>query len=378
MQAQKLFIFFLQSLILLTFTSCTAQEKGYLFPDEVKAAVSNDDTIALKNFYVKDTNLIHYRDTSGATLLHIASKYQKKISIVFLLENGSDPYITDNQGNNAAAWPLLLNSVDILKILIDHGFDINRAVTGKDRTSKPLLASWSNYEMLAFLIAHGANVNEARITNGATLLHTLAGDSQDEALPKIKLLLKSGANVNIKDSSGQIPLFTAIMFSDTTLVNLLLDAGSDVNSRDEDNNTPIVMAAIVSYYDGECSKQLNIIHQLISFGANVNQEDNSQTIPLHYAAYSGCPEIVKLLLESHARVNGIDNKGNSPLHYATKTPTKFKGSSEDLNKLREKKIEIVKLLIKHGANKKAINKKGLTPYQLADQDLNYDVTYLLR
>jgi ankyrin repeat protein len=53
------------------------------------------------------------------------------------------------------------------------------------------------------------------------------------------LLVRSGANVNVKHKADKTPLHLAAELGDTPTVRLLLKAGAKVNSLDSDQGTPL-------------------------------------------------------------------------------------------------------------------------------------------
>lgn len=58
---------------------------------------------------------------------------------------------------------------------------------------------------------------------------------------------------------------------------------------------------------------LEQVKQLVDQGTSVNVVDETQTTPLHWAAFRGHTEIVDLLIENGALVNTVDEGGFSPL-----------------------------------------------------------------
>jgi ankyrin repeat protein len=114
--------------------------------------------------------------------------------------------------------------------------------------------------------------------------------------------------------------------------------------------------------------RIKIVKLLISSGINVNiiYKKFGSFTPLIFAASDGSTEYCDLLIEGGAQINGRDQYGATPLHRAA------------LNG----KLEVVKLLLKRGADKSlktfdgdstlnwAIDGKMDTPYPDPDQDYN--------
>ena len=77
---------------------------------------------------------------------------------------------------------------------------------------------------------------------------------------------------------------------------------------------------------------IQVVKNNIAIGADVNAKDESESTPLHSAAYWGHNEIAELLIAKGADVNAKDDYGKTPLDWA----------------ISRKYPEIADLLRKHG------------------------------
>ena len=77
-----------------------------------------------------------------------------------------------------------------------------------------------------------------------------------------ELLIKAGANVNIKYKSGYSILMYTSMFGNKDLAQILINNGADVNQKDASGWTALMIAVNKSYID--------IVKILINNGADVN------------------------------------------------------------------------------------------------------------
>jgi uncharacterized protein len=116
-----------------------------------------------------------------------------------------------------------------------------------------------------------------------------------------------------------------------------------------------LLLAAASAHDPDPRRQEAVIHLLLRHGANVNETTRGVT-PLHRAVRFRSPAAVKLLLENGANVNAVEYRTRAtPLHRAV-THT---GAPATAGK-NEQIVEIIKLLLAHGADRTLENKSGKT------------------
>lgn len=96
-------------------------------------------------------------------------------------------------------------------------------------------AESGDLEAIGNFIAAGADVNQRKSKNGATALHGAAAFGHIDA---IKLLLESGADIELRNKDGSTPLFIAAFFCQEEAVKALLEAGADKNARDNKGTSP--------------------------------------------------------------------------------------------------------------------------------------------
>ncbi len=63
---------------------------------------------------------------------------------------------------------------------------------------------------------------------------------QEDVVPR--LLIQAGADVNARETDGDMPLHRAALYGRTDVVKLLLDEGADPNAQNMDGETPVTVA----------------------------------------------------------------------------------------------------------------------------------------
>ncbi|KAF8489915.1 hypothetical protein F5888DRAFT_1951512 [Russula emetica] len=154
-----------------------------------------------------------------------------------------------------------------------------------------------------------------------------------------KLLRHSGADPNVQCYGENTPLHSASFYGDVEMVQELLDLDADVNARNEEGQAPLHYSPLtpLAYRNVPTFPILlgNVAQLLLDRGADINARANDSTTPLHTAVIFECIEVVRVLLEHGANVGAEDESGKTPF-----TLAKSRESQSD---------EIMKLLSEHGA-----------------------------
>lgn len=191
------------------------------------------------------------------------------------------------------------------------------------------------------LLTQGIDIN-AQDEDGCTALHAAVSIGTKRI---IKLLLSNKANVNIPMHNGWTALHTALYYrSEKDVVKLLLAYGAAVNLKDTDIVSPLEVALQIGH-----TKNSDIVELLLKHGADVHV--HGKEAPLHRIEDKKTAE---LLLSYGADIEARDDFGNTLLHMA---------SSAGL-------LDMVKVLLKHGANVYPQNNEGKTACMLATDLLN--------
>eukprot|EP00730_Choanoeca_flexa_P002486 TRINITY_DN11067_c0_g1_i3.p1 TRINITY_DN11067_c0_g1~~TRINITY_DN11067_c0_g1_i3.p1 ORF type:complete len:1163 (+),score=245.02 TRINITY_DN11067_c0_g1_i3:231-3719(+) len=184
------------------------------------------------------------------------------------------------------------------------------------------------------------NVDEADLENGATLLHSAAGQGDRNG---IKTLLQN-FHVDVLDQLGRTPLMYACISNKSRAVELLLKAEANANLHDLNGRTSLLWAA---YYG-----HVEVIRMLLRFDANLigatdpdgrtavhwackqnstkaldvllkacpsstlNAQDVDLVSALHWSVMCNHPEHIMKLMKAGCETQPFDREGRTPLHYA--------------------------------------------------------------
>ncbi len=128
-------------------------------------------------------------------------------------------------------------------------------------------------------------------------------------------------------------LHKAAFAGNTVAVSSLLRE-TPVDQQDEYGRSALHWAAFGGFKD--------VVHILITAGANVNQQDKTLWTPMHWAARRGYQEIVAMLL-SHGAKNQPNTNGETPVNLAN---THILKSNVEIAKY-QRVVEIIKNHLAH-------------------------------
>lgn len=257
------------------------------------------------------------QDREGSTPLMTATENEHVEIMAKLLTPRSDSddtvesqlEVRDILGRTPLLWASINGFLKGVKLLIAKG--ANRNARTCESKSTPLIAasSWGYKHVVKALLDDSSNPRScAKLdipdTGGNTALHVAVSG---EHLEIAQLLVDAKADLKIKDKNGQRPLHLASEQGNKSIVNLLLDLDSmeaTVNESDQDQRTPLHLA-------------INTLHKLQS----KLPFDQSDSIELTMEEESNaelqsakCIDTIQLLLDRGARPEALTREGDTALH----------------------------------------------------------------
>ncbi|XP_063914492.1 uncharacterized protein LOC135130946 [Zophobas morio] len=161
-----------------------------------------------------------------------------------------------------------------------------------------------DYEMVDFLIQHGANLNSL-VSNRKSLIH-YACFGGDYAI--CRLLLQHGAHLHLETAFSQTLLHHCCTRGFFEMVQLLIEYRAPVNFVDTYGRTPLHLACAHGHYA--------IANFLTNFDIMIDVEDLDGRTPLYNAARGKHDKICELLLERGACLDFVNRKGLMYIHMA--------------------------------------------------------------
>ncbi|CAI7649704.1 unnamed protein product [Penicillium glandicola] len=352
-------------------------------------AVENDRSKTLQNFL--DVGAITGSDAAKTiqTPLNIAARRGYPEIVTLLITYGANVYgDMKNHCQAALAEAMEYGQVEVAKVLFNNGINL-QYVYGDGKRPLHLAAQSNNAEIIKFLSSH--NVDRYHLDRRSTsALHiaALGGKENttqalldcgfnpnfvdDEAkahkgiqtrFPQnnwtvISALLQHGADPYLKNRHGFMPLWIAAFLNRTVVVGSLLEYGVNPHGLDANGNAqePMPLEEF----------RVMVREDLADFSAHSPQLGHEGYLncctPLCIAAFLGCTETVKLLLDHGADPNATDPNGEMPLHLA----------------VRDKDCVSAELLIEKGACLESRDCHDQTPLSWALSYGGHEMIELLR
>ena len=204
---------------------------------------------------------------------------------------------------------------------------------------KPHWAAWCRVQMID---KEWLDFNPKESFDAFPLYYASLGGFYDLAE---HLVDKHPEYINARGGRMGTPLVAALHGKHFEVAELLHRNGAEVDVRDSSQDTPLCEACRSGVPD--------IAQWLLNHGADANVQGCEFWPPLIVAAYHGHLEEVRMLFEHNADIHIRNQDGTTPLHAAASAD-----SHRDT-------VDIMQVLMGHGAIIDAEDNKGRTPLQLA-------------
>ncbi|KAF5879917.1 ankyrin repeat and SOCS box protein 2-like, partial [Clarias magur] len=271
--------------------------------DPFLSAIWNGDAKALSAIIQTKSRSVLKTNQEGWLPLHDSAYYGHVDCLKILLSAQPE---TINRRTLKNQTPLLLavsrRHSACVYYLLEKGADPNLA---NHQWETPLYKACEKgtEEAVGLLIRYGALTNKASI-QGATPLHEAVASKNVEMC---KLLLQAKAILMAKNIYGIDPTFTAAQCGAAEVLRFLLMKGADVNTQANDGASAL--------FEASKNGHSEVVEILLANHAQVNKSNKAGLFPIHVAAKNGHYRVVSLLIPRTDRTK-IKHCGISPLHLA--------------------------------------------------------------
>ncbi len=315
----------------------------------------------------------------GTTALHWAVRRDDRPLARRLLAAGAGADAANRYGVTPLALAAANGSAPLVGALLDAGADPEAPSPGGD-TPLMMAARTGRPEVLRRLLEAGVDVHATESWRGQDALMWAAAEGHTDA---VLALIAAGADVEARSNGRLTPLLFAVRGGHIAAAEALLSAGADIHGAARDGTTPLALAVVNAHYA--------LAGRLIELGADPNRPDPRGSV-LHALAWirrpgSGRPplptgtldslDLARALLEAGAEPNvridwreiafevdlgivrpppGI-SVGRNFLSFVGATPFYLAAKHAD--------VDLMRLLVRHGADPLAPTDQRITPLMAA-------------
>ena len=210
---------------------------------------------------------IDTRDYAGLTPLMMAAKNDKLEAVKYLLKQGADPSLQNNNGSNVLHFASKDGNPEVIELMLSHVPSID-SITKESVT--PLMIAAAN-----------------------------------DKLQAVKYLLKQGADPSLQDNDGWNVLHYASQGGNPEVIELMLSHVPSIDSITNDGVTPLMIVA--------ANDKLQAVKCLLRQGADPSLQDSEGWNVLHHASKSGNVAIMEEILSHGVDIESRNNSGETPL-----------------------------------------------------------------
>jgi ankyrin repeat protein len=280
--------------------------------------------------------------------------FEGKLTVKEVNQATSQKLDTDRWGYGAEFTVLCYSSykcaMNVVEAILDKDVNVD-GLSSNNVTALMTAADYKKWDIVRLLLRRGANA-KLLTTYGNSALHNAARQDAPDSI--IEGLIESGADLNIKNNSGNTPgdilrerlePVTKLTYEQLT-IEQVKRATKDLLETSRHPGlgyTPLYWASM------ECP--IEVVQTILDKGVDINQLSGKYNYTaLNIAAHQRRWDIVKLLLQKGATVNLSEANDSSELHFAARNGAP---------------IGITKALIDAGADPKMKDCDGKTALDLA-------------
>lgn len=225
-------------------------------------------------------NLNHELDSK--TGKRLSNKIDKGIGPAFFITNLLSYTNPNSFINNFGIW-------------FPIGKGGSRSISGYLGRNISVFIDNNDIENLLEILENGIHPNSLINSHYTIFMYAI----EQKKIEIIKLLLRYGADIDLKLKRNKSALLLAVLENDIQFCEELLKIGADPNTSTTGNVTALHYATNSCYFD--------IIKVLIKYKANIKAKTALGNTVLHFAASKNNMEIIEYLIKQNAEIDAINN-----------------------------------------------------------------------
>ncbi|MCX2681859.1 ankyrin repeat domain-containing protein [Galbibacter sp. EGI 63066] len=319
----------------------------------------------------------------GANALLLTAPHNKDFKVVdYFVSKGLDINSTDAEGNSLFNYIAKAGNIELSKKALTKG------IKGDDNAflfaARGMRGGTTSLKYYQYLESIGLSPKTAD-NNKVTPLHILAARNKD--LTTLQYFIDKGLDVNAKDNEGNTPFINAARSNNIEVLTLLSKYNKDISLANKNGETALLLAVASNSEDvveflihnngadrlnAKDSKGNNIAYYLVQSynqqspkafqnkakllahkGIDLTKTQGNGNNLYHLAAEKNSLTLLEWANNYYGDINTKNSEGYTPLHLAA---------------MIAKNDEVLKYLIKLGADKKAITDFEETAFDLASEN----------
>ena len=372
------------ALVALLLSPWTAHAAGATVAD----AAMRGDRVALRTALARKAD-VNAPQVDGSTALHWAAERDDVEMADLLIRAGARVTAATREGVTPLQLAAINGSATMITRLLKAGVDPNTPLTTTGDTALMMAARTGRVDAIRVLLEAGAHINAQETWGGTSSLMWAVSENHHDA---VRTLIAAGADVNARSNyvaaangrgfEGRTPVgkaekveefasgwLTPVMLAAregyTDVARLLIDAGAEVNARAGDGKTALALATFNGNYD--------VASLLVDRKADVNLADAQRFTPLFWAVDRRNMEtapnfpwmvtadplpLIRKLLDAGADPNALVN--NTPRARMREGSPRIVFATALMRAAFAADLELVNLLLAHGADPNVISRDGET------------------
>ena len=248
---------------------------------------------------------INQQDSKGRTPLHMSISSGNLTGLKELIAWGADPFVKDNDENNALHFAVLHNRKAIIEALLElpNSDELANEINKKGYSPIHIGLKLGLRDIVSLLISsiqlQAKNVKDSQ---GNNYIHLAASSGDLNALFSFLDLANAHKLLNETNNHGHTPLHSAAKKGHTQCIERLLHSGAMAHKCHR-GTSPLMLACREAHI--ECAK---LLYKAYRF--QIDWQDEAGDTALHYAAQSRNPSMVQQILDFGAEIV-INDSGKS-------------------------------------------------------------------